>query len=74
MALKNRTDLKSYFVKNAIPTEGNFADLIDSQLNQTQDGVFKPDGDAAERSSPRRRIRSACCACTRHIPPRTPTG
>jgi hypothetical protein len=46
MATKNRTDLKSYFVKNAIPTEGNFADLIDSQLNQTQDGVFKPDGEA----------------------------
>src|SRR3954465_3708673 len=46
MANKNRTDLKSYFVKNAIPTEGNFVDLIDSQLNQSQDGVFKPDGDA----------------------------
>ena len=46
MATKNRSDLKSYFVKNAIPTEGNFADLVDSQLNQAQDGVFKPDGDA----------------------------
>jgi hypothetical protein len=46
MAIKNRTDLKAYFVKNAIPTEGNFADLIDSQLNQAQDGVFKPDGEA----------------------------
>jgi hypothetical protein len=46
MTIKNRTDLKSYFVKNAIPTEGNFADLIDSQLNQAQDGVFKPDGEA----------------------------
>ncbi|HEX8111940.1 MAG TPA: tail fiber domain-containing protein [Kofleriaceae bacterium] len=46
MTIKNRTDLKSYFVKNAIPTEGNFADLIDSQLNQSQDGVFKPDGEA----------------------------
>jgi len=45
MAIKNRTDLKAYFVKNAIPTEGNFADLIDSQLNQAQDGVFKPDGE-----------------------------
>ena len=41
MAIKNRTDLKSFFVKNAIPTEGNFADLIDSPLNQAQDGVFK---------------------------------
>ena len=46
MPTKNRSDLKSYFVKNAIPTESNFADLIDSQLNQAQDGVFKPDGDA----------------------------
>lgn len=44
MAIKNRTELKSYFIKNAIPTEGNFADLIDSQLNQA-DGVFKPDGE-----------------------------
>jgi hypothetical protein len=46
MATKNRSDLKSYFVKNAIPTEGNFADLVDSQLNQEQDGVFKPAGEA----------------------------
>lgn len=45
MAIKDRTALKSYFVKNAIPTEGNFADLIDSQLNQAQDGVFKLEGE-----------------------------
>ena len=45
MAIKNRTDLKSFFVKNAIPTEGNFADLIDSQLNQAVDGVFKMEGE-----------------------------
>jgi hypothetical protein len=47
MAIKNRDALKSYFVKNAIPTEGNFADLIDSQLNQAPDGdgVFKPAGE-----------------------------
>jgi hypothetical protein len=38
---KSRNDLKSYFVKNAIPTEKNFADLIDAQLNQADDGVFK---------------------------------
>lgn len=38
---KNRKDLKSYFVKNAIPTEGNFADMIDGALNQADDGVFK---------------------------------
>src|SRR4051812_9348850 len=46
MAIKNRTDLKSFFVKNAIPTEGNFADLIDSTLNQSADGIFKPEGEA----------------------------
>lgn len=38
---KPRTELKQYFVKNAIPTQGNFADLIDAQLNQSDDGVFK---------------------------------
>lgn len=41
ISTKNRRDLKSYFVKNAIPTEGNFADLIDGSLNQADDGVFK---------------------------------
>ena len=38
---KTRTELKQFFVKNAIPTQGNFADLIDGQLNQSDDGVFK---------------------------------
>lgn len=38
---KSRTDLKAYFVKNAIPTESNFADLIDAMLNQKEDGVAK---------------------------------
>jgi hypothetical protein len=38
---KNRSDLKSFFVKNAIPTEDNFADLIDGVLCQADDGVFK---------------------------------
>lgn len=42
---KNRTDLKSNFVKNAIPTEQNFADLVDGQLNQADDGVFKLAGE-----------------------------
>ncbi len=44
IAKKNRTDLKAYFVKNAIPTESNFADLIDAMLNQKEDGVAKPAG------------------------------
>ncbi len=46
MSNKNRTELKAYFVKNAIPTEANFIDLIDSQLNQTEDGLFKMSGEA----------------------------
>ena len=42
---KNRKQLKTFFVKNAIPTEGNFAELIDAQLNQAEDGVFKLAGE-----------------------------
>ena len=38
---KSRSELKSYFVKNAIPTENNFDALIDAPLNQADDGVFK---------------------------------
>jgi hypothetical protein len=38
---KSRTDLKAYFVKNSIPTESNFADLINGLLNQKDDGVVK---------------------------------
>lgn len=41
---KSRATLKSYFVKNAIPTEQQFAQLIDSVLNQRDDGVIKPGG------------------------------
>ena len=42
---RNRTDLKSYFVKNSIPTESNFAELIDGMLNQKEDGIAKLAGD-----------------------------
>ncbi len=38
---KSRAELKSYFETNAIPTQSNFAALIDGQLNQSDDGVFK---------------------------------
>ncbi|CCD92149.1 hypothetical protein BRAO375_1920029 [Bradyrhizobium sp. ORS 375] len=41
---KSRAALKSYFVKNAIPTEQQFSQLIDSVLNQRDDGVIKPAG------------------------------
>jgi len=40
-----RSALKAYFAKNAIPTDGQFAQLIDSQLNQRDDGVVKSAGD-----------------------------
>lgn len=42
---KNRKDLKSYFVKNSIPTQSNFEDLIDGMLNQQDDGLIKVPGD-----------------------------
>jgi hypothetical protein len=42
---RNRAELKSYFVKNAIPTESNFADLIDAALIQKSDGLTKLPGD-----------------------------
>lgn len=38
---KNRSTLKDYFKKGAIPTESNFADLIDSMLNQEEDNISK---------------------------------
>jgi hypothetical protein len=38
---RNRNDLKSYFKKNSIPTEGQFAELIDGMLNQKDDGIAR---------------------------------
>lgn len=38
---KSRTELKAYFVKNALPTAGNFSDLIDAAMNQKDDGLVK---------------------------------
>ncbi len=46
MTTRNRPQLKAFYVKNAIPTEGNFADLIDSSLNQSEDGIFKSSNDS----------------------------
>ncbi len=46
MTTRNRTQLKAFFVKNAIPTESNFADQIDSALNQSEDGIFKSPSDS----------------------------
>ena len=41
----DRATLKSYFVKNAVPTAGNFADLIEGLINQRDDGLAKPAGE-----------------------------
>lgn len=43
---KNRTTLKERFKKGAIPTEADFADLIDSMLNQAEDNISKLPNDA----------------------------
>jgi hypothetical protein len=42
---KPRQDLRSKFVRNAIPTEQDFKDLIDAQLNQKDDGIFRNPGE-----------------------------
>lgn len=42
---KTRAELKNYFKKNAIPTEGNFGDFIDAGVNQKDDGLLKPAGE-----------------------------
>jgi len=41
----DRATLKSYFVKNAMPTASNFADLIEGLINQRDDGLAKPAGE-----------------------------
>lgn len=41
---RKRSELKQYFVRNAIPTESNFTDLIDGTLNMRDDGVVKVPG------------------------------
>lgn len=59
---RNRTELKSYFTKNSIPTESNFAELIDGMLNQKEDGIVKSPGAplsveaVGEDSSPQKAI------------------
>ncbi|MDH4473238.1 MAG: tail fiber domain-containing protein [Fluviicola sp.] len=49
---KDRTQLKGYFKSNAAPTEQNFKDFIDANLNQKEDGIAKiPDGPIAVQSA-----------------------
>lgn len=41
MALRNRETLKNFFKKGTMPSEANFADLIESTVNIADDGLFK---------------------------------
>jgi hypothetical protein len=41
---KTRSELKTYFRKNSIPTQSNFADLIDATPNAKDDGLVKTAG------------------------------
>ena len=41
---RDRNQLKSYFVKRAVPSEQDFAELIDGMLNQKDDRVVKQPG------------------------------
>jgi len=38
---RDRNTLKGFFIKGAIPSQENFADLIDSAINQFDDGISK---------------------------------
>jgi len=42
---KTRQELKAKFVRNAIPSEQDFKDLIDAPLIQSDDGVFRNSGE-----------------------------
>lgn len=44
MSQRSRNQLKSYFTKNAIPSEQDYAELIDGMLNQHDDGIVKRAG------------------------------
>jgi len=46
MATKNRTVLKNYFLKGNVPKEYHFQDLIDSFVNQEDDGMWKVQDEA----------------------------
>lgn len=46
MAKKNRAILKNYFLKGNVPKENHFQDLIDSFVNQEDDGIWKKQDEA----------------------------
>ncbi|WPV01752.1 tail fiber domain-containing protein [Mucilaginibacter sp. cycad4] len=43
--IKNKVDLKARFKANCIPTQADFEDLIESGINQLDDGVKRTPGD-----------------------------
>ena len=48
VALKSRRTLKSYFTKGRVPSEQNFADLIDSSVNRLDDGFASDPGNGLQ--------------------------
>jgi len=52
MALKDRKTLKNYFKNGELPSEVNFIHLIDSTVNQIDDGFAKTDKEGLELSNP----------------------
>lgn len=58
---KDRNYLKSRFETNNVPSEQDYADLIDAAVNQSDDGVYKMSGDpltidAGVNGDPRKRV------------------
>lgn len=51
MAKRNRETLKNFFKKGALPSEEQFADLIDSTLNMTDEGLSKSPQNGLEITS-----------------------
>ena len=59
---KDRNQLKAYFITDAVPTEEQFAELIDGTINQRDDGLVKQAGNplcieaAGDSASPKRAL------------------
>jgi DNA-binding transcriptional regulator YhcF (GntR family) len=52
MDKKNRETLKNYFKKGSLPSEKEFANLIDSMLNTIDDGFEKTEDEGLKISAP----------------------
>lgn len=51
MAIKNRAILKNFFLKGSIPKSTDFHDLVDSMINQEDDGIVKKQHEALRISA-----------------------